>query len=238
MANSQAKSFAEVAFLEAVARRVRVDLVIDPVVPGGERRLISRFLGMAGSGRLALVPPQSARGLKVYIPDNEQVGLSFEIENIWCQARSLVLEHAMFQQSPVLRVDTLIVEQPRQLVSSNRRVAARHKLDPGVLHTATIWSAERITNEKFAPLARGRLSDWSETGLGVRVDGPLTLPIGEKVVILLEPAGTENRIYLQGVLQHCTPVEGGTWQAGVGNVSPLRPGDATGLMEFLAASTR
>jgi hypothetical protein len=47
MPRKTAKSFAEVAFIEAVARRARVELAVQLPTPDGRSRLRSRFLGFA-----------------------------------------------------------------------------------------------------------------------------------------------------------------------------------------------
>jgi hypothetical protein len=236
MPERQSKSFAEVTFIEASARRLRVDLVLTSVVPQGERRLISRFLGIESPRRIILAPPETAGGRKVFVPAGWVMGMSFDLANVWFQASTTVLEHCMFQQSPTCRVDALAVEQPTKLLSANRRGAPRHEVDAGRALFATIWSTQRVTDENLAPLVAGRLQDWSEKGLGVRLGEPLNLTTGQGAVIRLESPAENGNIFLQGVLRHCTPLGDGNWLAGFGNVGELRPGEALSLMSFLAAS--
>lgn len=235
MPERQSKSFADVTFIEAAARRLRVDLVLSSVLPGGESRLISRFLGLESPRRIILAPPETAGGHKVFVPTGWAMGMSFDLANVWFQGTTTVLEHCMFQQSPTRRVDALAVEQPAKLLSANRRGAARHQAGADRTLFATIWSARRITDENLASLAAGRLQDWSETGLGVRLGESLNLATGQDAVICLESPADKESIFLRGVLRHCTPLGDSNWLAGFGDVADLRPGEAISLMSFLAA---
>jgi hypothetical protein len=237
MAEPQPRSFTEVTFVEAAARRARVDLVIKPVTAGGEKRLISHFLGIAGPGRLALAPPHTVRGKKVFLPVDWQVGMSFELADLWFQATTTVLEHSMFQQFAMRRVDALIVKQPAKVISSrSRREKPRQQVDPAKPFLATIWSADDMADTKHEPLQVGRLHDWTEDGLGVRLAEPLALPVGQRVIIRLDRALKGECIFLWGAFRHCTSVESGIWLTGFGEVTNVKPGEAVRLMEFLSAS--
>ena len=228
MPERQSKSFEEITFIEAAARHARVDLVLDSVVPEGERRLISRFLGIENPRRIILAPPMTARDKKVFLPPGWRVGMSFDLAEKWFQATTTVIEYCMFQQSVTRRVDAMAVEQPTKLLA-NRRSAPRYRIAPSRQFYAKIWSAERLADEKLAPLHTGKLQDWSEAGLGVRLREPAGLTTG-----LENDAGTDS-LFLRGVLRHCTPLGDGCWLAGFGEIADLRPGEAPDLMNFLAA---
>jgi len=237
MTKHEPRSFSDVTFIEAAARRLPAILVVSPVRPGAERRLSSRFLGVAGPGRLALTPPANSRGEKVFLPVGWQVGLSFELGDIWFQSTTNVLEHSMFALFPTKRVDAVIVAQPRKILSTNRRQSPRHKADPAKPFAATIWPGTYAENEAIEPLVAGRLYDWSREGLGVVVDRPLELEAGERVVLRLERARTDECMVVWATLRHCSRLEGtDQWLAGFGDVAPVGPGEAVELMAFMAAS--
>jgi len=235
MPERQSKSFEEITFIEAAARHARVDLVLDSVVPEGDRRLISRFLGIENPGRIILAPPVTADGKKVFLPEGWQVGISFDLANVWFQAKTTVIEYCMFQQSTTRRVDALAIAQPTKLISANRRSTPRYRIAPTRQFYAKIWSAERLTDEKLDPLHTGKLQDWSEAGLGVRLREPTGLNTGMEAVICLENDTGTDSLFLRGILRHCTALGDGCWLAGFGEVADLRPGEAPDLMNFLAA---
>jgi hypothetical protein len=237
MTKRQTSSFSEVTFIEAAARRARVDLVLAPVTPGGPTRLISYFLGLSGAERIALATPQTVKGKKVFIPVGWRLGLSFEFGCFWFQATTTVVEHSLFQRFAIRRVDALIVEQPPKLLSSpNRRDRPRQEADPAKPFLATIWSAQDVENTKHEPLEVGRLHDWSEAGLGVSLAKPLALGVGERAIIRLDRAVTEECIFVWATLRHCTSAEGGIWLAGFGDTRNVGPGEAVGLMKFMASA--
>lgn len=231
------KSFAEVAFFEAIAQRVRLDVIVPAAVSTDERRLVSHFLGVEGQGQLALVPPQTIRGRKVYIPVDWPIGMSFELESIWFQGTSSVLAHSMFRQSPTRRIDALIVKRPGELIASNRRGKPRRKVDCSKPVLATIWPAEGVSEPKLKPLEVGKVHDWSETGLGIMVAKPLDVAIGRKVIIGLDTTRKYERLFLWGVLKHCVLRESDAWLAGFGEVANVRAGEAVDFMELLSTSS-
>jgi len=234
MPENSPKSFAEVTFIEAAARRLRADLVISPVTPDGQTRLISRFAGVEGPGRVILEPPVTADGGKVFIPDGWELGISFDLANVWFQATTRVLEHCMFYQAPTRRIDALAVKLPAKVLTGNRRAEPRHAPPPGGPTFVTIWPGGRIDDEDAAPLATGRLQDWSASGVGIRLTEPLDLATGAAAVLCLTgPSGGES-VFLRGVLRHCTSLGDGTWVAGLGDAAGLRPGEAVSLMSLLA----
>ena len=235
MPEPQTRPLAEVTFIEAVARHARVDLILSPVVADGERRLISHFLGREAPSRLILAPPKKADGQKVFVPVGWDLGMSFDLANVWFQATTTVLEHCMFRQSASHRVDALAVEHPTQRLSATRRGAPRRCADPARPFTAIIWSAERVVDARLSPLQVGMLQDWSATGLGARLRHPLGLAPGDRAIICLERVTGEESIFLWGVLRHCTATDDGYWLAGFGDLTDMRPGEAVDLMSFLAA---
>lgn len=237
MNEGKPRSFAEVAFLEAIARRVRVDVIVSAIVSREDRRLVSHFLGVEGQGRIALAPPETIRGKKVYIPVDSGIGMSFELEDSWFQGTTTVLEHSMFRQSPTRRIDALIVEQPGELLSSNRRRKPRRKVDPSRPVLATIWPAAHVSEPKLEPLGTGSVYDWSETGLGIMLPKPLDVDVGRKVVIVMYTTRKDERIFVWGVLKHCSLREGGKWLAGFGEVTNVRAGEAVDFVEFLSTSS-
>ena len=209
-----------------------------PVVADGDRRLISHFLGLEDPCRVILAPPKTGNGKKVFLPVGWELGMSFDLANVWFQATTTVLEHCMFRQSPSQRVDALAVKQPQQLLSANRRSTPRRRADPARPFTATIWSAQRVADTKLAPLQVGMLQDWSAAGLGARLWRPLDLAPGDRAVICLDSVAGEDSVFLWGVLRHCTATEDGCWLAGFGDLTDMRPGEALDLMSLLAAPAK
>jgi len=235
MSEFESKSFAEVTLIEAAARRLRADLVMKPVTPDGETRLISRFIGVESPQRVILAPPVTARGRKVFVPDDWELGISFDLANVWFQAATRVIEHCLFYRSPTTRIDALAVAMPANLHSRNRRQSPRHDPPTDAATFATIWPVDRIEDENLAPLAKGRLQDFSATGLGVRLGEPIDLPTGMSAVICLETSSGNESAFLRGILRHCSPLGDGNWVVGFGDITGLEPGEAINLMTLLAA---
>ena len=105
-------SFADAAILDAVGRKVRVDLVLKPVTASSPSRLISRFLGFLGDDRLAIEEPRTEKKEKVFLPSGWLLGMSFEADNMWLQTRTTVLDHCLFLVQPARRADALVVQKP------------------------------------------------------------------------------------------------------------------------------
>lgn len=234
MTQQRVRSFAEVTFAEAAARRARVDLVLKPVVAGGDQRLISRFLGTQGPDRLVLAVPRTPKDEKVFVPIGWELGMAFDLAGLWLQARTTVCEHCMFPTFSTKREDGVVVEQPAKILSANRRIQTRHKVDASKPFTATVWSAARIDTGDFTPIQIGYLVDWSDQGLGVRFPHPLAIEAGTRAVIRLERAKTNECLILWAVLRHCTADTNGFYTAGFGEVVNMGPGEAVGLIRFLA----
>lgn len=235
MPDRQSKSFAEVTFIEAAARRLRADLIMSPVTPDGETRLISRFVGVECPGRVIIEPPFTGEGVKVFIPDGWELGISFDLANVWIQAKTRVLEHCMFYHAPTHRIDALAVELPPKVLSSNRRSERRYgRLEAGPTFAA-IWPAGRDHEERLAPLASGRLQDWSASGLGIRVNEPTDLATGQQAVIRLSCASSQESVFMRGTLRHCTPLGDGSWVVGFGDITGLEAGEEIDLKALLAS---
>jgi len=235
MAVQQATSFAHMSVLEAAARRLRVDLVLKPVTPGTDTRLRSRFLGIRNPDRLVLAVPQTRRGKKVFVPNGWDLGIGFELEDQWLQARTTVVGHCLYPVHATRRVDGLMVQRPDEILSRSPRRKPRCEVDPSRLVTATLWAVECLESTNFATQAVGRILNWSETGLGVRLSARPPLRAGMEVLVRLETEDTEETPIYRGVLKHCTAHETGTWLAGIGEVTHVQPGEALTLAEFLAA---
>ena len=236
MNKSKAKSFTEVTFIEAIARHVRISLTAPEYLPGEENRLASYFLGIVGDGRIALAPPTSAEGEKVFLPVDCQLKMSFSLEDMWLQAATTVLEHGMHRRLPTRRGDALIVRQPTELLTTNRRGRPRKTVDPTTVFLATIWPPQRDLDTKLKPLQTGRVNDWSEGGLGILLTSKLELEISQMIIIGLDGPKNSERIFLWADLKHCTLCKTDVWLAGFGNLTNVRAGEAVNLMEFLSST--
>ncbi len=234
MVVQQARSFAHMSVLEAAARRLRVDLVLKRVTPGTDTRLRSRFLGIRNPDRLVLAVPETRRGKKVFVPKGWDLGIGFELADQWLQARTTVVGHCLYPVHATRRVDGLMVQQPDEILSRSPRRKPRYEVDPSRLVTATIWPVECLKSTDFATQTVGRVLNWSETGLGVKLSASLPFQAGAEVLVRLETENNEETPIYRGVLKHCTAHEAGAWLAGIGDVTHVQPGEALTLAEFLA----
>jgi len=98
-----------------------------------------------------------------------------------------------------------------------------------VLHAWLLWP--RPAGERSRPPAALPSAEV------VRLAEPLTLPVGQRVIIRLDRALTGECIFLWGTFRHCTPAEDGIWVAGFGEARNVGPGEAVSLMEFLSTSS-
>ncbi len=249
MPKHEAKSFSQVSFLEAVARRVRVDLVLKPVAPGTDKRLVSQFLGTQEPSGIVLATPRTVvtirrtkggertrRGEKVFVPVGWDIGMSFELRGLWLQARTTVSGHSLFPLYPTRRVDAILVRQPERVLVSDRRQESRHTVDPTIPVWATLWSAEGLESGDFSSSQAGWLADRSEIGLGIKLSTIPQLTDGENVAIHLEIGRGQECLICRGVIKHITAHSQGSWIVGIGEVTYLEPGgEALRLTEFLAA---
>ena len=213
------RTFTETAVREAAARRTRVDLVLDPVTPDGERRLISRLVGINDDGNLILEVPKTTEGSKVFIPPGWQLGLAFELADLWMQSRSMVLGHCQFPVRPGRRVDALTVERPERILSCNQRKRARrsgHALKPV---TATILPTCAHKHDRPpGPCLSATLRNWSDDGLGLQIDGPHTMEAGLVVLVRVRIPSLARSSLFTGVVKHVTTVAPGVSLVGVGEV--------------------
>ena len=236
MNKNKAKSFAEVTFIEAIARHVHVDMAATEYLPKEENRLSSHFIGIAGQGQIAMTPPLSIQGEKVFLPVECKLVISFSLADMWFRAETKVLEHRMLNQLPTKKVDALIVSQPTELLTANRRRKQRKRLDQDKVFLATLWPSQHDLDEKLKPLHTAKVHDWSEDGLGIMLGNKVKLDIGQKVIIALDgPKGSEH-IFLWATLKHSTLCKTDVWLAGFGDLTSVRAGEAVNLMEFISAT--
>ena len=106
MNTGQSRSFTDVSLMEAIARRVRVDLTVGPAGTAGLRCLITRLLSFVEPDRLALDIPRD-RGRKVHLPNEAELGLFFSLGGYRMQTRTKVVDHCQLALRPGHRVDSL-----------------------------------------------------------------------------------------------------------------------------------
>jgi len=234
MAHEGAMSFEQVAFNEAAARRVRVSLMLRPVHAGDPGQLSSRFLGTASAWQIVLATPTGPGGRKVFLPDGWSVGMGFAVGNLFIQAHSTVEGHCQYSVHSTRRVDGLVVRRPERVTSVIRRRETRHEPPAGEFVTATVWPERGLLADEEPPRREGRLVNWSDSGLGIRLPSPLPLSPGEPVVVRIDGLGADPRRFCTGIFKHCTPIHEGGHLAGVGEVTELDPGQAVGIVEALA----
>jgi hypothetical protein len=147
-----------------------------------------------------------------------------------------VVDHCLFLVQPARRADALVVQKPLSILTCNRRSNPRHRVSASSRTVATFWPWTDGQTQTAAQVAHAQIVDYSVGGLGIKADTPLPMKIGEKVVIQLRTAHQPDCLILQGQLRHCTLCEDGAWRAGFGDVAEVEPGQAQGLIEFLASS--
>jgi hypothetical protein len=128
------------------------------------------------------------------------------------------------------------VERPARILAINRRQCPRHEIDPHVFIFVSIWPAEGLSAGADAPLRTGRLLNYSQVGLGIRLEAPLTCPVGTEMVLRLEQGHADEYPIYRGVLKHHTQDQDGFWLAGFGELAELTPGKAASLIEAIAAA--
>jgi len=233
MAAEQTNSRLEDALSEAVARRVRVDLVVDRITPGMERRLVSRFLGFRGPAQLVLDVPRWGQR-KVHVPEGCRMGLAFPVGASIVQARTVAVDHVQYPLYPTRRVDALVVERPQQIASVNRRRSARHEVPPERTITVALWPAEELTGGSSVHPRIGRVKNYSEGGLGILFPAFLPLAVDTAVVLRLEETGMDECRICRARFRHSTWLGEGEWLAGFADVEEVAPGQAAALMKNLA----
>jgi hypothetical protein len=234
LVKKSARSFAEVSFLEAVGRRVQVTLVLKPVPPGRQGRLVSRFLGWQGADGLVLEVPR-ANGAQVFVPIGWELGISFAVGRHFLQAMTTVREHCQFPLPPGARQDAVVVACPRKVLASNRRAECRKSFGPNDFVYASMWSMAPLDSGQSMQERGGRALNESASGLGIRTETPLPDPPGTEMLIRLERRGDSESRIVRGVLKHCSLDSEGFWLAGFGDVQELAPGDAVALTEAITA---
>jgi len=237
MTGEEPKSFSQVAFLEAVARRVRVDIVLKPVTAGTEKRLHSRFLAARGKDRLVIAVPRIRRK-KVFVPVDWELGMAFSLGEFFLQARTTVLGHCQYQLYPTRRVDALEVCRPAKILSIERRKEPREQIDHSITVGVSLWCAESLAENRPSQPRTGMLSNRSQSGIGVRLTSSLSFNIDAPMIVRLEEPGSREYQIFHGTLKHCTPREDGSWIAGLGELVELKPGQAVPLLENLTIPPR
>ncbi|MCK4625557.1 MAG: flagellar brake domain-containing protein [Phycisphaerae bacterium] len=232
MTMQQSKSFTEVTFMEAVARRLRVYLISKPVAPETDGRLRSRFLSAAGPDRLILDVPVF-KNRKVFVPVGRELGMTFSMGQFLLQARTTVLDHCQFQLYPTRRVDGLVVQRPTRILSINRRSQPRYEVDPSAYIMVSLWPAENLAHGDRTVVRSGQLINWSESSMGIKLAANLPCGPGTEMIIRMEKVDSDEWPIFQAILRHCTPQENGQWQAGFSDVSRVGPGQNTSTIESL-----
>lgn len=213
------RTFTETAVREAAARRTRVDLVLDPVTPGTDGRLISRLIGIDADGNLILDVPRTSSGNKVFVPAGWRLGLAFELADMWMQSRSVVVGHAQFPVRPARRVDALVVGRPERIISCNQRRRPRHKSDALKPVSAMIQAARDLERQGApGPCLTAQLRDWSEGGLGLQLTGGHNLRIGLAVLVRVRIPGLTRESLFRGRIKHVTALGPEVSLIGVGDV--------------------
>jgi hypothetical protein len=222
----EAQSFAETTIIEAVARLVRVDLVLEPITAHTDTRLISRFIGLRDEG-IVLAVPHTQKDEKVFVPDGWELGLAFELGPLWLQARTVVLAHCQHMFRSDKRVDALVIQRPDKLVSANRRREKRETAQGDHPVTVTLWPADKALS---AGAIRGRLLDQSETGLGLELAARLKVEEGAEVLVRLHVRNARECPILRGTVRRSRATAEGFWIVGLGDIVEIAPGEATALL--------
>jgi len=230
-------SFSQVAIVEAVARLAQVCLVVRPLRSGPEKRLSSRFLGVAPDGNVVLAVPisEGPKGRKVFLPDGCYVGMVFSVGDMLLQAVTRVLGYCHHMQQPGRRVEALTVARPIKVTELSQRKHPRWEIDPAEQMAVSLWPAEILASGAPTTPRTGYAVNCSAEGLGVRLCQALPFPTGTEMILRIESRGPRESLIHRGVLKHCTPMADGQFLAGFGEVVELGPGQAVAIMESLAA---
>ena len=213
----EARSFAQTTIAEAVARHARVDLVLKPVTPGTDQRLISRFLGTQGDD-LVLDTPWKGNNDRVFVPVGWDIGMAFESANLWVQTRTEILGHCLFLMDTPQRVDGLIVRRPAKILSTRPGRKPRHRVHPATPVAATVWPAKSLQDADDKSAHRGQLVNWSQGGLCIALHERPRFVVGAKLLIRLQTFVVGHRPILQGTVVHYSVNKQGLWQVGFGSV--------------------
>jgi hypothetical protein len=226
-------TFEQVVFHEAAARRVRINLLVKPVRPDDEQRLTSRILGISGAGHLVLATPTKSSAQKTFLPLDWGLGLGLAVGKLFVQARSRVLEHCQWRISAPRRVDALLAEMPEKVVSVARRQEVRYEVDPAQYASAAIWLEAELLARKSHRMREGRVANWSNSGLGVRLAAALPFQPGQRVVLRIEGLRGRTCQFYTATLRHCTGQGEAEYLAGFGEVETLGPGQGYPLIHAI-----
>ncbi len=234
MSAREAKSFAEMSFLEAVARRARVEISVKSPPSLRKATLTSRLLGTQDHSRVVIeVPRAEASGEKVFVPDGADLELRFPVTDYLLSAQTTVIDHTVFDTSPTRKVEAVVLRMPRQIASQDRRNQPRHEIDPTRPINVSIWSWDLLADRGDSPRKVGRLVNWSQGGLGVSISASLPVDIDDKAVVRMEdPRSDEQKLYA-AIRRHCTEQPDGKSLAGFSDVSEIQAGQATPVIESL-----
>jgi len=236
MTRRQDRTFTEVALLEAAARRAHVDLILKAPAGGrSESHLASRFLGTREGPDLVLQVPWTG-GRKVFVPARREMEMAFPVGQFLLQAATRVLGHCQYPLHATRRVDGLVVAWPERVIPRNQREDVRRQVDPAGHVVAWVWLAETLEAGHVEACQVGLLSNWSQTGFGIRFGRRPPYHPGAKTIIRLDdtsPAPGELRIY-RARLKHVTRLSRSAWLAGFGEAAEVGPGQAVGVIEALA----
>lgn len=227
------QDFAETMLVEAVARRVRADLVVGSGGRTPHSRLISRFLGLDEPDGVVLDVPRTVDGELVYLPDGHRVGISWQIAEKFIQGTSEVVGHPQFLVRPPKRVDSLMIRTPEMVIATNRRRERRRHLKKDQVVRVEMWLERDALAGKTGQPYPGRLIDMSGSGLGVAAATRLPWPEGTKLLVRLQGGLPENEGLYHATLAYCVAQEPYNWRLGLASVRGVQPGESPGLTEAL-----
>ena len=231
--NRTSRSFAEVTLLEAVARKVRVELNCRGVASRRPLRLSSQMLGLDDRDRLLLEEPRADKH-KVFLPPGWELGMAFSVGEYFVQVRSTVLDHCQHLLEPQRRVEAMVVQRPEQILALNRRQHERTELDASCRVTAHIWPLDDLLSRNHLRAPTGRLRNISPGGLGIELSDEPGWARGQEVLISLsEPAWPQHRLF-RACFRHCTQTGRGSFLAGFGDALEWGPGQSVHMIERLA----
>lgn len=232
MTERHSTSFAHVSFLEAVARRSRVDLILRPGDSDNPSRLSSRLLGFQGDDLLAMEIPK-LNDHKVFVSPQEQIGMAFSVGPFFLQATTTVVSACQYPLRADQRVDALLVERPGKIIAADRRERPRNRTTPDVCVMVSLWPSLTLATRQPPMPSWGRLLDYSQNGLGIRLEAPLPYEVGTEMILRFEQDKADEFPISRAILKHQTK-ENGFWVAGFGDVCELAPGEAHMVIEAIA----
>ena len=124
MQRNVCRSFEEVTFAEAAGRRLPVELFLRPRLPNAAPRLRSQFVGQLEDGNPVLAIPQDLDGRKVCVPRGHHLELAFELEGLWVQAPTRVIDRRLFPPHEDAARLEAPAQAPQSRASTVRRIAS------------------------------------------------------------------------------------------------------------------